>query len=55
MTDLQHDVGFYYTTVIWYFYMFQNDHHDKSSYDMSPYKDITYLLTIFPTLYISYP
>ena len=40
--------------VIQYFYTFQNDHHDKPSCHLSPYKDITYLFTIFFTLYISY-
>ena len=36
--------------MIQYFYTFQNDHHDKSSCHLTPYKDITQLLTIFPTL-----
>ena len=40
--------------VIQYFYTFQNDLYNKSSYGMSPYKGVTQLLTIFPTLYISY-
>ena len=40
--------------VIWYFYTFQNDHHDKSSYHLSPYKDFTKFWTTLPTLYISY-
>ena len=30
-----------------------NDHHDECSYHLSPYKDVTLLLTLFPTLYIS--
>ena len=40
--------------VIRYFCTFQNDHCNKSSCHLSPYKDTTKLLTIFPTLYISY-
>ena len=28
--------------VIQYFYTFRNDYHDKSSYDMSPYKGMEY-------------
>ena len=36
------------------FLYIQNDHHNKSSCHLSPYKDITLLLTIFPTLNISY-
>ena len=32
---------------------FQRNHHDKSSFHMSPYKDITWFLIIFPILYIS--
>ena len=36
-----------------YFHTLQNDHHNKYSYHLSPYRDITLLLTIFPTLYIS--
>ena len=28
---------------------------NKSSYNLSPYKDITLLLTTYPTLYISFP
>ena len=27
--------------VIWYFYTFQNDHHNKSTYRLLSYKDIT--------------
>ena len=42
-----------YNIVIWYFYISQNDHHDKSSYYLSPYKFIMILLTISPMLYIS--
>ena len=30
-----------YNIVFCYFYAFQNDHHDESSYDKSPYNDIT--------------
>ena len=40
-----------YSIVLQYFYMFQNG---KSSCHLSPYKDVTQLLTVFPTLYISY-
>ena len=48
----QHCVSSYYR----YFCTFQNDrHHHKSSYNKSPYKDIAWLLTRFPTLYVSYP
>ena len=43
------------TTVIWYFYPFQNDGQGKSSYNMSPHKAITLLLTISPTLHMRYP
>ena len=32
-----------------------NDHHNKSSYHWSSYKDVTLLLTVLLTLYISYP
>ena len=32
-----------------------NDHHNKSSYYWSSYKDVTLLLTVLLTLYISYP
>ena len=32
----------------------KNDHDTKSSYHISPCKDIMHLLTLFPTLYISY-
>ena len=35
--------------VIWYFYTLQNDHHDKSSYHLSPYKN-TLLLAVLPKL-----
>ena len=41
-------------TVICYFYTLQNDHHDKSSYHLLPYKVIKILLTIFPNLHNSY-
>ena len=37
------------------FYTFQNDHHDKSNCPLSPYKVLTLLLTVFSTLYTSYP
>ena len=33
---------------------FQNDRYDKSSYHLSPYKDIISLLTVSPMLYIPY-
>ena len=33
-----------HSIVVWYFYIFLNDHHDKSSYDLSPFKDINYWL-----------
>ena len=36
------------------FLYLQNDLHDKCSNHMSRYNDITKLMTIFPTLYISY-
>ena len=36
------------------FLYLQNDLHDKCSNHMSLYNDITKLMTIFPTLYISY-
>ena len=36
-----------HNTVIGYFYILQNEHHDKSSYHLSPYKDITLSLTVF--------
>ena len=39
--------------VILYLYTLQNDHHDKSSYHLAPYKVIIILLTIFPMLYIT--
>ena len=39
--------------VIQYFYIFQNDHQDKFSQDVSPHKNIMYLLTIFPIWCIS--
>ena len=42
-----------YDITIWYFYILRNDHHDKSSYHLSPYKVMTILLTIFSMLYIS--
>ena len=42
-----------YNILIQYFYTLQNDHQGKSSYHLSPYKDNIFLLTIFPTLYIS--
>ena len=44
-----HCVSPYYTTI--FFYVFQKDHHVKSSYDIT--KDITWL-TIFPKLYTSH-
>ena len=33
-----------HNTVIEYFYTFHNYHHDKSSYHLSPYKDITVII-----------
>ena len=51
--DLNHYIRSWCTTQ-GYFYTSQNDHHDKSSYHLSPCKDITLLLTIFPTQYISF-
>ena len=39
-----------YHIMIQYFYTFQNDHHDKSSYDLSLYKDTISLLIVFSTL-----
>ena len=36
--------------VIRYFYTEQNDHKCKSSNHLSPYKDVTLLLTVFPIL-----
>ena len=39
--------------MIQYFYAFQKD-HNKSRYDLAPYKDIAQLLTIFPVVCISY-
>ena len=41
-----------YSIVFQYFYILQNDHHNKSSYRLSPYKMITVSLTIFPMLYV---
>ena len=38
--DLQHYVSSWYIRVILYFCPFQNDHHDNSSYHLSPYKDM---------------
>ena len=40
--------------VIRYFYTEQNDHKCKSSNHLSPYKDVTLLLTVFPILYFSF-
>ena len=40
ITDLQYYVSSYYT-MQWFFCKHQNDHHDKPSYDMLQYKDIT--------------
>ena len=37
------------------FFLSQNDHQDKYNYSMSPYKGISYLLSAFPVLYISFP
>ena len=42
-----------YNTEIWYLYIFQNYQH-KSSCHLSPYKDTTELLTLFPALCTSY-
>ena len=39
--------------MIQYFYTLQNDHHNKSSCHLSPYKVITILLAVFPMLYIT--
>ena len=39
--------------MIWDFYILQNDYHNKSSYHLSPHRDITLLLTIFYLVYIS--
>ena len=39
--------------MIWDFYILQNDHHSKSSYHLSPHRDITLLLTILYLVYIS--
>ena len=44
-----------YNIVIRYFYTFQTDHHDTFTYYVSPYKDLTYLFIVFPTLDILYP
>ena len=41
-----------YNIVVQYFYILQNDHHNKSSYHLSPYKMITVSLTIFPMFYV---
>ena len=41
-----------YNIVFQYFYVLQNDHHNKSSNHLSPYKMITISLTICPMLYI---
>ena len=37
------------------FNTFPNDHHNRFSCHLSPYKHTTLLSTIFPTLYILYP
>ena len=52
--DLNHYIRSWCTTQ-GYFYTSQNDHHDKSSYHLSPYKNITLWLTIFLTVYIFSP
>ena len=39
----------------WYFYTFQNDHYCNSGCHLSLYKDVTQVLTVFSTVYISYP
>ena len=39
--------------VIQYFYTFETDRHEQSSHHLSLYKDITQLLTPFPTLHTS--
>ena len=39
--------------VIQYFYTFETDCHEQSSHHLSLYKDITQLLTPFPTLHTS--
>ena len=39
--------------MISYFYLLKYDHPNMSSYHLSPFKDITILLTIFSMLYIS--
>ena len=44
-----------YCIVIWHLRALWNDHHDKSSNHVSPYKVITVLLTIFFILYITAP
>ena len=41
--------------VIRHFYTLRNEHGNRSGYHVLPYKDTTELLTVFPTLYISYP
>ena len=43
-----------YKIMIWHLYTSWNDQH-KSSYNLSPYKAKTMLLTIFPMLYITSP
>ena len=39
--------------MILYYYIWQNDHPNKSSYHLSSYKDVAILFTTFPMLYIS--
>ena len=45
--DIQHYVSSCYT-VIWYFYTFQNNHHNKSSYDMSPFQRYCIVTSCLP-------
>lgn len=58
-----HTISYYfqvYIVVIWYIYMFWNDHHDKSIYHLSPYKIITVLwvyslyYTLYSVIYLLY-
>ena len=52
ITDLQLYVSFRCKNiVVWYFYTLWNDHVDKSSYHLSPYK----VTTVFAVLYITSP
>ena len=55
ITNLQLYVSFRCKNiVVWYFYTLWNDHLDKSSYHLSPYKVTTILLIRFYMLYITF-